>query len=186
MKIERSSSSLFSVRPKSQMKKRQNLSLDSSSNQKQRVFHPRSIEDVVKQQRTFLSTVQKSIDKQLQKVKENFAKEKEHIVNKAEDEFYTIYKLNPSVREKEDHYFISLEIPEHEVEQVVLSAADRTIKLSTTRRFEDKIRPNEQEFFHTKRSEMHTRKFPTKDIVTDDNSIKKYENGILTFKVFKA
>ena len=181
MRIETSSTSpSYSLQRKSQIRKKD----QSPSSREKKVSQDR--EQFIKQQTLFLSTVQKNINKKLQDIKEDFSRKKESMVNKAEDEFYTISRLDPTLTEEEGHYLISLAIPEHESEQVSLSANNRKIRLSASRRFEDKLMPNKEESFYTKRSEMHMKEFPVKDIVTGRNLIKKYENGILTFKVFKA
>ena len=73
------------------------------------------------------------------------------------------------------------------MDKVVLTAFDRNIKLTMSRRFEGRIDEDQTgEIFKTKRSEIFVKEFPTTAIVTDRGLSKNYENGVLSFKVPKA
>ena len=144
------------------------------------------LQELREKHQQFLAIAEEKMREEVQQLKDNLSKEKKEVMLKGQDAFYRILRLNPTITDEGEAYILSLKVPKHEVDQVSISAHDRKIKLTTSRRFEGKITPNYGEAHHTRRREIHTREFLTKDIVIDDPIFKHYKDGVLSFKIFKA
>ena len=139
-----------------------------------------------KKHQKFLTDAREKMGEETEQLKRDMATARANIMLKGQDGFYRIERLRPTIEDMGEAYVLSLNIPKHEVDQVSLSAHGRRIKLTASRRFEGKIMPAYGESHHTRRSEVHTREFPTKDIVASDSILRHYKDGVLSFKILKA
>ena len=107
------------------------------------------------------------------------------MTNKSDDQFYRIETLTPTVVENEKEYQVSLKVPEHEKENVHLSAHGRGVKMTLTRKFSDSIDQEDGSTSRSTRTELFSKEFPSKDILNPKVVSQKYEDGVLTYKISK-
>lgn len=122
----------------------------------------------------------------LKEAAQSLSQSKENIENRAQDSFYGVEKLSPNVSEDEKSYTISISIPEHERDGVNLSADGRNIRLSISRRFEERLEDMSGEVNKTSRTEHHTKSFRVAQIVDQGKITQSYQDGILSYKIMKA
>ncbi len=108
------------------------------------------------------------------------------IENKGGDPFYSVTKLSPTLTEDEKSYTISLEVPEHERDQVNLAADGRQLKLTVGRRFEERLEGPTGRVDKTVRTEHHTKIFDVAHIVDQRQITQSYQDGLLSYKIMKA
>lgn len=108
------------------------------------------------------------------------------IESKGGDPFYSVTKLSPTLTENEKSYIISLEVPEHERDQVNLAADGRKLKLTVGRRFEERLEGPEGRVDKTVRTEHHTKIFDVAHIVDQRQITQSYQDGLLSYKIMKA
>jgi HSP20 family molecular chaperone IbpA len=104
---------------------------------------------------------------------------------RSDDPFYRIEKLEPKLTENAKNYFVSLNIPEHEKENVHLVAHGRNLKLTLSKKFEDNVVDEDGTFNKSSKSQLFSKEIATNDLVNPKKIAENYENGVLTFKVDK-
>lgn len=154
-------------------------------NQKQTDFKSR-YEQVVKEHNETINALTKSLNHDLKLLTEKNALEKKTIENKTEDRFYRIEKLSPKVEEKVDSVVISIPVASYEKEHVHLSAQGRNIKITLSRKFQDRTEGSDGAVDHSTRSELYAHEFKVKDLMDPNSITQKYEDGSLWFNVKKA
>jgi len=138
------------------------------------------------QHKQALKLIQERNRKEIEGIKKSFESNKSYIENIAQDSFYRNTKLNPEVKELEGHYEVSLQVPAHEKELVDLSGDKRKIKVSVTRRFQDRTEDKDTNTVNrTSRSESFQKEFNVKDIVDSSKIVSRYQDGKLTFIIPK-
>lgn len=152
--------------------------------QKQNDFKIR-YENLVKEHDAILGELKGHFDADVQKMAMQTASQKKTIANRIDDRFYRIETLSPTVREGEKDYEVSLAIPEHEKDNVHLSAQGRSVKMTLTRKFSDSIEDSDGNIDKSTRSELFSKDFTSKDILNPKLISQKYENGVLTYKIQK-
>lgn len=125
-------------------------------------------------------------DKELDSLVQNHSKDKASVMNKATDSFYSVERMTPVIVDNIDHYQISIKTPEHEKENYVLSVNKRKIKLSMTRRMEERIDGVNGNVDNTRKSEAYTKELKVADIMDNHKITQKWADGMLTYKVLKA
>lgn len=106
--------------------------------------------------------------------------------SRSEDPFYNISALDPRVEDKLDHYEVTVAVPDYEQQNVILSGNKRSLKLTHSRRASNDVEFPDGSVNKTKRSESFTKEFPVADIVDPDKITRRYAEGLLTFRIFKA
>lgn len=140
---------------------------------------------MTKEQAEILARVDQNFKQQLQKSMEDQGRLKEVYESKSKDEFYQLSKLAPHLEDKPDHYILNLQIPEHEHEAVRVTTHRKTITLGLARKFEDKTTSLDGSSNESKRSEIYTKRLEVPEFVSSKNIERKYENGVLSFKIKK-
>jgi hypothetical protein len=153
-------------------------------NQKQNDFKIR-YENMVKENEAILSELKIHFDKDVKKMVVQNAAQKNNLTNKNEDSFYRVETLKPKIQDNPKEMLVSIEVQEHEKENVHLSAHGRVVKLTLTRKFSDSIADELGGTNKSTRTELFSKDFPTKDILNSKEITQKYENGILSFKIAK-
>ncbi len=146
-------------------------------------------ETLIARHQQYAERIKETLEKELAKVIASFAEQKKAIESKGEDPFYRISKLDIKIDEAPDHYIFSLPLPEHEKENVSLDVQKRDVKIALTRRYNERIE-NQKEGKHevneSGRSELFKKSFQVGNILDSSKISRRYENGILSFKVIKA
>ncbi len=127
-------------------------------------------------------------EKLIDQVKGMITTEAKKELAKKDDSFYQMTDLKPVVTEspERDAYILKVEVPEHEVKQVKLTAFDREIRLSLDRNFDHKRVDDDGSKDTLKRTESYMTKLGVDDIVNSKKITKSYADGQLQFKIEKA
>ena len=112
-------------------------------------------------------------------------KEKKSITDVSNDPFYQLDILKPKISEDIKNYYVNLEIPLHEKENVHLMAHGREIRITMSRKYASSLEDEDGAINRTSKTQLYSKEFPTKDILNSKLISQKYENGILSFKVAK-
>lgn len=147
----------------------------------------RRFQDLQNEQRQLLTRTLEEFSKQINDVINDYSQTKKSIETKQHDSFYKLTKLEPLLSDHGDHYILTLEVPEHEKDNVILNAYNRNIKLSLTRSHSEVLRNEETNSVNrSKRSEVFIKEFPSEDILDPRGITQSYEEGLLHFKIMKA
>lgn len=123
--------------------------------------------------------------KEINDLKRSYTKRKDYISTRASDPFYNLSKLSPKIRERNEEYTLSLNIPEHESRFVNLTGRNKKLRLTTTRNFEDLAKTEEGGINRSSRSEMISQEFLLDTFINPRKITQVYEDGQLVFKIPK-
>jgi HSP20 family molecular chaperone IbpA len=113
-------------------------------------------------------------------------KEKKSITDINSDPFYQLEILKPKVTEDPKNYFVHLEVPPHEKENVHLMAHGREIRITMSRKYSSALNDSEDNSVNrTSKTQLYSKEFEAKEIMNPKQISQKYENGILSFKIAK-
>ena len=152
--------------------------------QKQNDFKIR-YEKLVKEHDAVLADLKIHLEKDVKSIVNQNSEQKKLITSKIDDKFYRIESLTPSVVDLEKEMIVSIKVPEHEKENVNLSAHGRDIKMTFTRRFTDSMEAEDGSTNKSTRNELYSKDFNSKDILNSKSITQKYENGTLQYKIQK-
>lgn len=122
----------------------------------------------------------------VQKLKEKFLQNANLILEKSKDPFYQFKRVKPLVEDKGDHYVLSVDLPEHEKNNVQISGKKRNLKLTFNRFHEVEFKDQPNVTNIAKKRESYSTTTAVKDIVDADKIEKYYQNGRLHFTIPKA
>ncbi|OFZ26818.1 MAG: hypothetical protein A2381_06665 [Bdellovibrionales bacterium RIFOXYB1_FULL_37_110] len=142
------------------------------------------ISQMNKDNQVVLNNVQDVFTKQINQMKEQQIDAKAVINDRSLDPFYQMLDIGPQIEDLGKEYLISVKVPEHEKEGVLLTPSERKIRISFTRRFEDRL-PTPQGFNKSARSENSLQEFTVQDILDTTKVTQTYHDGVLMFKVAK-
>ena len=151
----------------------------------QKSLFEKKFQDAKLTQKEVLDRIQKKFDEDLKTLSESHAQKKTVHQNKLSDSFYRLTNIEPQITDKEKEYHIALKIPEHEKENVQLTAQGRHIHLGYTRRFNDSITAEDGSKVASNRSETVSKEFNLPDIVDPRKVVQKYEDGKVIFRIAK-
>lgn len=157
---------------------------DEKLTEKQRVMDRNLYIEQRKHDRT-MARVKAKLSRELQNVIAFYSQEKESYINKKDDSFYRVAKLEPTLKDRGDHYLVEVSIPKYEKENIHLSARDRRVKVTLARRFEETLPQGDNVSHKVKRTELMEKELHTADILDPLGVTQKFENGVLSFKVAK-
>lgn len=66
-----------------------------------------------------------------------------YVTDQTEDPFYRLKSLNPVISESENTFTVKLNLPEHEAKNLFVSGEGQTLKVSLTRKFQERARAEE-------------------------------------------
>jgi len=162
----------------------ENQNFKNNLKTKQDIFLQR-YKEVADTQNTYLDRIQHKFDDDLKKITESHALQKKIFDEKQNDNFYKVTKLEPKIQENEKNYTVSIKIPEHEKDQVQITAQERKVRLGHTRRFSDSTVGEDGSKSSSSRSETVSREFTVPHILDSRKITQKYEDGKIIFKIEK-
>ncbi len=139
-----------------------------------------------KQHDEVISRTEEQLRSQLRSISSDYAQKRDATLARKEDPFYHLKEINHRLEDKPDSYLVHIDVPEHEAESIVFTGNDRNIKLTLSRRFDDRVEEESGHVNVNKRSESFTKEFKVADIVDPKEVSKKYEDGVLTYRIAKA
>ena len=151
----------------------------------QKSLFEKKYQDAELTQKEVLDRIQKKFNEDLKSLSESHSQKKSVHQNKLNDSFYRLTNLEPQVTDKEKEYQIALKMPEHEKDNVQLTAQGRHIHLGYTRRFNDSITSEDGAKVTSNRSETVSKEFNLQDIVDPRKVVQKYEDGKVIFRIAK-
>lgn len=139
-----------------------------------------------KEHNAVIQRTEERFKEQLEELSQKYSSIRDAAASRAEDPFYNLNRLNHTVENTPDAYLVHVEVPEHEADSVLLSGHKRSLKLSLNRRYSERLDGKDGYVDINKRSETFTQEFPVADIIDGKEISRKYEDGVLTFRVAKA
>lgn len=122
---------------------------------------------------------------EIQSLIENQSKAKAALNNRSDDPFYNTSLLHPEVEDKIDHYLIRIKVPEYEERNVILSGHNRQVKITHGRTAESKVALPDGSTNKSSRNETFLKEFNLPDLINSADISRKYQDGILSFKIAK-
>ena len=152
--------------------------------QKQEDFQIR-YQQLSAQHQEILDALKAKLNKTTQEAIEANAKEKQAIKDMGDDPFYQLEILKPQLSEDSKNYYIHLEVPPREKEDVHLMAHGREIRITMSKKYTSSLEAEDGSLNRTAKTQLYSKEFSTKDILNAKQISQKYENGVLSFKVAK-
>lgn len=135
---------------------------------------------------TIIQRTEERFKQQIEDLSKKYSSIRDAAATRSEDPFYNLNRLNYRVENTPKEYLVHVEVPEHEADSVLLSGHKRTLKLTLNRRYSERLNGKDGHVDINKRSETFTQEFPVAEIINDKEISRKYEDGVLTFRVAKA
>jgi len=143
--------------------------------------------DLLTRQKTDLLNMNNYFQQEFQKVQAGFNSQKAFYSKRAEDPFYRTVTMKSQVVDHPKKYEVKVPIPEHEKNNVQVSANKRDIKLTINRRYEGELENAEdQTLSSAQKYEVITKRFPVAEIVDPNGVEKSYKDGAVHFFLKKA
>ncbi|CBW26765.1 conserved hypothetical protein [Halobacteriovorax marinus SJ] len=142
-------------------------------------------EAITKEHQSVLDRIKQKFSNQINSIVNSQMRSKTSVENRGDDDFYKITSLEPEITSLEKSYQISLKVPEHEKENVRLTAQGRDLTLSLTRKFSDTVESEDGSSNQSSRSEVFTKKLSTTDLMNSREITQNYKEGVLTFNIAK-
>jgi HSP20 family molecular chaperone IbpA len=142
-------------------------------------------DNMVKNHKSILDRVKERFNNQVNSIVKDQMQYKKNITQKGGDEFYKVSSLNPTITEDLTGYNLSIQVPDHEKENVRLTAQKRDITISLTRKFKDEVKEENGHVNKSKRSEVFTKNLQTQSILNSRSITQSYNDGVLTFRIAK-
>lgn len=130
-----------------------------------------------------MDRIQKVFKQEIEDISKKHAEYKKNVSDKSTTDFYRVNKLDPTVINQEKDCLVSVKVPEYEKDNINLTADGRKVKITLSRRYEDSIKKEDGSRDQTKRSEILTKSFQAPNLLKANKMTRKYENGVLTFKI---
>jgi HSP20 family molecular chaperone IbpA len=140
---------------------------------------------IVNEHNAILDKLKAQFEADAKKIFTTTAEQKRIFENKTQDQFYRIETLNPSIIENEKEVVIAIPVAEYEKDNLQLSAHDRTINMTLSRKFDQNIVEEDGSKNRSNRSEIINKEFSTKELLDHKSIVQKYENGFMKFKITK-
>jgi len=140
---------------------------------------------LLKTHKEMLENLEQLAQERVKSLKSSFSKVQGSISDKAQDDFYRVKTLAPTISSNEKSYTISLQIPDHEKDNVQISTKNRDVKLTLTRRFSDNVEHQDGAKSESQKFETLTKKFTVADILSPTKIVKTYDGGTLRFTIDK-
>ena len=151
----------------------------------QKNFFHGKIQNLVDRHKKIMEGISSKFKKEINSLVRKYSKMKDQINAQSTDVFYQTDKLDVGLVDRGKFYLVSVKIPPYEKESVDLTTHGRKIVLSTSRKHDKKIDESHGHYHRVARSETMTRTLGTKDILDSTSVERRYENGVLYFKIFK-
>lgn len=132
-----------------------------------------------------LKNIKTNLDEEVKKLQINTMETKRDIATKKDDPFYRIDKLEPKITEEGNFYFLKLNVPAHEKENVHLVTNGRKIKITLNKRYEDLVEDKDGTVNRSSKTQLYSKEVMVKDLINPKNMQVKYENGVITYKIEK-
>jgi HSP20 family molecular chaperone IbpA len=152
--------------------------------QKEKDFKNR-YSSIVDEHNAILEKLKSQFEADAKKIFTTTAEQKRIFENKTQDQFYRIETLHPNIFENEKEVIISVPVADYEKDNLQVSAHDRTINMTLSRKFDQNIVSEDGSKNRSNRSEIINKEFSTKELLDHKSIVQKYEDGFMKFKITK-
>ena len=132
-----------------------------------------------------LADIEQKMAQSIVQAQQNAAYAKANVENKLLDSFYRFEQLPATLQEDAEGASLAIKVPPHEKNNVLLRVAGRNLRLSFSRRVEEKL-PQASGMGRYARSESLAQEFNTQKILDPKSVQQTYKDGILTFRIKNA
>jgi HSP20 family molecular chaperone IbpA len=143
-------------------------------------------ERIVQDHNKILKDLSDHLESDIKKIVDSNSSKKKVIEERIHDPFYQVDKLEPKMYEELKTVTVALPVAEYEKENVHLSTQGRNIKITLSRKYSDNLNDENGGINRSTRSELYSKEFNTKDLLSSKDITQSYEDGLLTFKIKKA
>lgn len=143
------------------------------------------IKKMHEQHETLLSKIKGRFKIELDKLLQAHSKRKQDVMQKAQDDFYTVKTIHPRIMDGVDHYIVAMDLPNHEKDDLNVNVNSRKIRLTLSRKFAETHTAEGVEN-KAKRNEVLTKTVELDDIMDPGKVTSSYKDGVLYVKVGKA
>lgn len=143
-------------------------------------------ENMVKEHDTVLKNLSAKFEEDAKRITGKTSTDKKIMSSRSEDPFYRVDKLNPTLVEELKTVTVSVPVAEYEKENVHLSTQGRSIKITLSRKYNDSLNAEDGSVNRSTRSELFSKEFATKDLLSPKDITQSFEDGVLSFKIKKA
>lgn len=135
---------------------------------------------------TLLKNLNENKKHLIQNYKNDIYNEVSALQERSDDTFYSIPDISPKITENSRTIQMSFDIPKDQADYFTLTGNSKELKLSMSRRFNDKVTYRDGSSQVVAKTETVSKKIPTDSVVEPRSITKVYENGKLHFTVQKA
>jgi len=146
----------------------------------------RKYESMIEQHNQVIDRLKDKFKENLNQIIKDYSTKYDAKAARAEDPFYGLQSLSPTVREDQDAYYVDIKTSEHEKENYHLTANKRRVKLMFNRRSEERVDGQGGAVSSSNRSESLLKEFKVADIVDDRKLKVSYKDGVLSYRLPKA
>ncbi len=132
-----------------------------------------------------LNRMKEKFDQDIKEIIDNQSALKDGLLKKSDDSFYRISKIEPEIAEFDNHYIVTVKIPEHEKDNLRIFSDKRDLKLKVTREFKQNLQEDSQNNSKVARSEVISKTVTLPVPIGKEKISQNYQDGKLIFKVPK-
>ena len=132
-----------------------------------------------------LAEIQHKMEQDIIQAQQAAAATKKQVTDKLADGFYRFEQLPATLHEDAQGATVAIRIPPYEKNNVLLRVHGRQLRLSFSRRVEEKL-PQAAGLGHYARSESVAQEFQTEKILDPKSVHQTYQDGVLTFRIKNA
>jgi hypothetical protein len=160
--------------------------LHISTMQDKHIQHEQLASKLIKENQVQAKEIAQRVESLKNKLIEDYSKHQKHFEEIVDDSFYRAQVINPKIKEKEDSFEISLEVPPHEKSGYQVSVAGRKVRITFNRSHNDQFTASDGSDVKSNKAESSVRSLEL-DAPMDRNKISQvYEDGVLKFSIAKA
>ena len=119
------------------------------------------------------------------KMKQDLMTQLEAVEKKENDIFFEFTELNSQVKDQGDHYTVEVEIPDYAKKHLNLTTNNKEIILTLNRRYQDQVDKDGVKHKVNKVETLSSR-IPTDHFLNSKKMTSNYQDGLMSYKIFKA
>ena len=148
-------------------------------------FFEKKFEGQLHSHQNQLGNLDQKFEKISQEMKHDLMTKIEAVKRKENDIFFEFTELNAKVKDKGDHYTIDVELPEYAKNDLRMTTNNKEILLTLNRRYQDQVEKDGIKHKVNKVETLSTR-LPTEHFLNSKKISSNYNDGVMSYKIFKA
>ncbi len=151
--------------------------------EQQRESFDRQFQKIITDHKQHLEMLKERTSTELNDVKLSHSTETDLTRNKMQDQFYHMRELEPQVYKLDNQYMVEIAVPEHEKDTISLNVQDRLLRLTYSRRFEDKVKDEFGNYSSSSRFETVKKEMQVPDLLNPHKVIRSYQDGKVIYSI---